>query len=103
MARTRRLTWSPASQRDLLDIHRYYSRVASPEIADNLLFEIDVGASGLKAEPLMGPPQNELLPGLHVIFVHPYSIFYRVEDNEVEISRIIHEERKPPSAESFSE
>jgi plasmid stabilization system protein ParE len=77
--------------------------VASPEIADNLLLEIDVGASRLKAEPLMGPPRNELVPGLHVIFVHPYSLFYRVENDEVEIYRIIHEERKPPSAESFSE
>jgi len=51
----------------------------------------------------MGPPRNELVSGLHAIFVHPYSIFYRVENDEVEISRIIHEERKPPSAESFSE
>ena len=101
MAGVRRLTWSPASRRDLLDIHRYYSRVASPEIADNLLLEIDVGASRLKAEPLMGPPRDEIVPGLHIIFVHPYSVFYRVEDDEVEISRIIHEERKPPSAETF--
>src|SRR5882757_69965 len=101
MARAKRLIWSPASQRDLLDIHRYYSRVASLEIADNVLLEIDVGTSRLKAEPLMGPPRDEIVPGLHVIFVHPYSVFYRVEDDQVEISRIIHEERKPPSAENF--
>jgi toxin ParE1/3/4 len=103
MARARRLIWSPASQRDLLHIHRYYSRVASPEIADDLLLEIDVGASRLKAEPLMGPPRDEIVAGLHVIFVHPYSIFYRVQGDEVEISRIIHEERKAPSVENFSE
>ena len=103
MARVKRLTWSPASQRDLLDIHRYYSRVASPEIADNILLEIDAGAARLKAEPLMGPPHDEIVPSLHVIFVHPYSVFYRFENDTVEISRIIHEERNPPSAEVFSD
>jgi toxin ParE1/3/4 len=102
MARVRRLVWSPASQRDLLEIHRYYSRVASLEIADNVLLEIDVGVSRLASEPLIGPPRDEIVPDLHVIFVHPYSIFYRVKGDEVEISRIIHEERKPPSAEVFS-
>jgi plasmid stabilization system protein ParE len=54
MARARRLIWSPASQRDLLDIHRYYSRVASPEIADNLLLEIDVGASSIGSAGFVG-------------------------------------------------
>jgi toxin ParE1/3/4 len=103
MAGARRLVWSPASQRDLRDIHRYYSRVASPEIADNLPLEIDVGTSRLKAEPLMGSARDEIVPGLHVIFVHPYSVFYRMNDEEVEISRIIHEERRPPSAEAFSD
>jgi plasmid stabilization system protein ParE len=77
--------------------------VASPEIADDILLEIDVGTARLKAEPLMGPPRDEIVPGLHVVFVHPYSIFYRVEDGGVEISRVIHEERKPPSAENFSD
>jgi plasmid stabilization system protein ParE len=77
--------------------------VASLEIADNVLLDIDVGASRLKAEPLMGPPRDEIIPGLHVIFIHPYSVFYRVKGDEIEISRIIHEERKPPSAEVFPE
>jgi plasmid stabilization system protein ParE len=103
MARAKKLTWSPASQRDLLGIHSYYSRVASSEIADKLLLEIEVGALRLKTEPMMGPPRDEISSGLHVIFVHPYSVFYRVQDNAVEISRIIHEERKPPSAENFSD
>ena len=101
MARAKRLIWSPASQRDLFNIHRYYSRVASSETADKLLFEIDVATARLKAEPLMGPPRDEIVPGLQVIFAHPYSIFYRVGHDEVEISRVIHEERKPPSAELF--
>jgi hypothetical protein len=36
----RRVVWVPHSKRDLLDVWRYYERVASSDVADKLLREI---------------------------------------------------------------
>jgi plasmid stabilization system protein ParE len=39
--RHRYVVWAPASKNDLLDVWRYYERVASPELADKLVREIN--------------------------------------------------------------
>ena len=37
----------------------------------------------------------ELMPGLRSALVHPYMIFYRINDNHVEIVRVLHERMEP--------
>jgi plasmid stabilization system protein ParE len=49
----RRVVWAPKSKRDLRDVWRYYERVASPEIADKLLREINHAGQRLADEALM--------------------------------------------------
>ncbi|MGD0025158.1 MAG: type II toxin-antitoxin system RelE/ParE family toxin [Xanthobacteraceae bacterium] len=89
----RRVVWAPRSKRDLLDVWRYYERVASVEIADKLLREISETGERLADQALMWRARDEVLPGLRSVTVHPYTIFYRVRDGVVEIVRVLHERR----------
>jgi toxin ParE1/3/4 len=89
----RRVVWAPKSKKDLRDVWRYYERVASPEIADKLLREIDEAGERLAGKALMWRARDEIMPGLRSVLVHPYTVFYRLNDGAVEIVRILHERR----------
>ena len=49
----RRVVWAPKTKKDLRDVWRYYERVASPEIADKLLREINEAGQRLTDEAFM--------------------------------------------------
>jgi toxin ParE1/3/4 len=89
----RRVAWAPKSKNDLREVWRYYERVASAEIADKLLREIDQAGERLADEALMWRARDEILPGLRSVLVHPYTLFYRINDGLVEIVRVLHERR----------
>jgi toxin ParE1/3/4 len=103
MAAAKRLFWSPSSRRDLIEIYGYFAHVASDEVGEQLLLEIEAAVERLKTNPLIGTPRFEILPNLRAIYVHPYSILYRITNGEVEISRIVHERREPLSADNAAE
>ena len=92
-----RISWSPALRRDLFDIYRYFTEVASHEVAETLLQEIEAATIKLKHEPFMGSPRDEIYPGLRATFARPYVILYRVTETNVEIARVVHEKRAPLS------
>jgi plasmid stabilization system protein ParE len=75
MARARRVVWAPRAKQDLVDIWRYYARVASPEIADNILREIERVADPICRNPLARRLRKELGPGLRSVLVSPHTIF----------------------------
>lgn len=89
----RRVIWAPKAKRDLRDVWRYYDRIASLEIADKLLREIGEAGERLADEALMWRARDEVLPGLRSVLVHPYTVFYRVSDDAVEVARVLHERR----------
>ena len=91
--KSRHVVWAPRAKRDLGDVWRYYARVASVEVADKLLREIDEAAGRLSENALRWRARDELLPGLRSALVHPYVIFYRVENGIVEIVRVLHGRR----------
>jgi toxin ParE1/3/4 len=93
MAETRRIAWAPAAKRDLWNVWRYYSKVASPDIADKLVSEIQLASKRLATQPLLGRTRDEVAPGLRSLLVHPYALFYRAKDDAVEIVRVLHEHR----------
>ena len=93
MAATRRIAWAPAAKQDLRRLWRYYSNVASPEIADKLAGEIEVASNRLRSQPLLGRARDEVAPGLRSLLVHPYAVFYRTKDDVVETVRVLHEHR----------
>jgi toxin ParE1/3/4 len=89
----RRVVWSPRAKQDLRQIWRYFTRVASPEVADNLLREIRDAAQRLGERPLLWRARDDVMPGLRAVLVHPYTVFYRVTDISVEVVRVLHERR----------
>jgi toxin ParE1/3/4 len=85
--------WAPRAKRDLADVWRYYAEVASIEVADGLLREIDDTARRLSENALRWRTRDELMPGMRSALVPPYVIFYRIGDNKVEIVRVLHGRR----------
>ena len=108
MARGRnRVLWAPAARQDLIDIWRYFAGVASPDVADKLLHEIEHAAARLLTSPEMFPARRDLMPdvpdGLRSVPIHPYTVFYRSAASadagkDVQIIRVLHERRDFPSA-----
>ena len=101
------ITWSPAAQRDLIDIWQYFARVVSPESADKLLDEIQVTLNRLIRDPRMYRVRRDLMPdlrgGLRSAPVHPYAIFYRIDHDspgermDVQVIRVLHQQRDLPT------
>jgi toxin ParE1/3/4 len=80
-----------------LEIWAYYARVASPEIADDLLREIDRIGEGIRENPLLSRQRDELLPGLRSVIVRPHVIFFRIRDGAAEVVRVLHGRRDFPA------
>lgn len=97
MPRAKRIVWSPAAERDLIDIWAYYARVASPELADNLLREIDRVGRSMGESPLLSRDRSELATGLRSVVVRPHVIFFRVSASAVQIARVLHGRRDFPA------
>ena len=97
MRHARRLVWSPQSKRDLIAIWRYYARVASPDIADTVLRDIERAEEAIRRNPLARRVRSELGAGLRSALVSPYTIFYRVRDDDVQVVRVLHERRDFPT------
>jgi toxin ParE1/3/4 len=90
-----RLIWSPAAKEDLLNIWHYFARVASPEIAEKVLHEIEFASNRLTDEPLRWRLRMDIMPklqgGLRSVLAHPYTVFYQLADDDVRIVRVLHE------------
>jgi toxin ParE1/3/4 len=99
----RHVVWAPRAKRDLADVWRYYARVASIEVADKLLREIDEAAQRLSNDAHRWRARDELMPGLRSALVPPHIIFYRVENGTVQIVRVLHGRRNFPAIFSDSE
>ena len=97
MRRARRLVWSPQAKRDLIAIWRYYARIASPDIADTVLRDIERVEEAIRRNPLARRVRDELGAGLRSALVSPYTIFYRVQDGDVQVVRVLHERRDFPT------
>jgi len=89
----KRVRWAPKARQDLLGIWRYFARVASPDIADNILRDIDRAAAGLGETALQWQARDDILPGLRSVRAHPYTVFYRLSESGVEIVRGLHGRR----------
>lgn len=66
-AANRPVIWAPKANQDLIQIWRYLARVASAEIADTLLHEIDEAAERLAEFPFLGPDRDEVLAGIRSV------------------------------------
>ena len=88
----KQIEWSPASKNDLRQIWRYYSRVASPEVADRMVREISTESERIGRHPTPGREHDDF-PGLRRLLFHPYTLFFRITDDAAEVARVLHEQR----------
>jgi toxin ParE1/3/4 len=78
-------------------VWRYYARVASPDIADNVLRDIKRAAEAVGRNPLARRSRDDLLPGLRSALVSPHTIFFRIQNGDVAIVRVLHQRRDFPT------
>lgn len=85
--------FSPAAECDLREIH---DSIAADNVtaAERLLAEVQQSCENLSRHPRLGVGRDDLLPGLRLIVVRRmYVVFYRIQDEEIEIVRIVHGRR----------
>jgi plasmid stabilization system protein ParE len=61
-----------------------------------LLRELDKTAKALGRRTMPGRKRDEIAAGIRSVLSHPYTIFFRVDDTEVEFIRVLHEIRDYP-------
>jgi toxin ParE1/3/4 len=93
----KRVRWAPKARRDLLDIWHYFARVASPDIADSIVRDIQLAAAALGETALQWQARDDVMPGLRSVRAHPYTVFYRLTDTGVEVVRVLHGRRNFPA------
>ena len=71
---------------------RYYSRVASPEVADRMVREISTESERVGRHPTPGREHDDF-PGLRRLLIHPYTLFFRITDDAAEVARLLHQQR----------
>jgi toxin ParE1/3/4 len=87
------LVWAPSARRDLVEIWTYYAELASAEVAERSMRDIDKAANRLVRHPMSGRPRLDIAPSIRSILVRPYAVVYRLTRTEVEIVRVLHTRR----------
>lgn len=82
------LILSDQAREDLTEIWLYIA-AASAANADRFLDLLFEKCHALCDHPEMGRPRDELLPGIRSFPVYRYVIFYRIDNDRIEIVRIL--------------
>lgn len=83
---------APAADIDLIEIWSYISQ-RDFETADRFLERLEASFEQLAEQPFMGRDRRDLFPGLRSLAVGNYIIFYRVDENVVQIARVLNTAR----------
>ena len=88
----------PRAAFDLEEATDYYSRVASPDVAERFIDEFRIARDLIAERPGIGSRRfAHLLPGAGLRFWSfdrfPFRIFYLVEDDTLQIVAVDHERR----------
>jgi toxin ParE1/3/4 len=93
------VTKTVRAEQDLDEIW-FYIAMDNVEAADNLLDNVDSSCQLLATEPRAGRLRPELAPELRSFPVGRYVVFYRPQDDGVDVVRVLHSAR---DIESISE
>jgi plasmid stabilization system protein ParE len=86
-------SWTPAAERDVDAIWRHFVEIASVEVADNVLDELERAARLIVIHPFAWRERPDLAAGVRVLRVQPFLLFYRYDGDAPEIIRVLHERR----------
>ena len=59
--------------------------------------QIVTAARRIAALPLSGRSRDDLQAGVRSVLAHPYVVFYRAAEDDVQIVRVLHERRNLPA------
>lgn len=88
---------APIARRDVLDIADYYNEI-STELAERFVTELESTLQGLCSQPGVGSRRYEHFLEDRSLRVwqlgqFPFLIFYRVDDDLIDVLRVLHERR----------
>ena len=92
---TYQLVIAPAARNDLRDIYQYGLREWGQAQADHYLSRIKDRLWLLTRQPQMGVERPKLLPDARSFAVAQHLLFYRLNENRIEIIRILHGRQDP--------
>ena len=84
-----RTIWSPEALDDIDRIWEYYAGTAGRVIADKLLRGVAGVVATIDDFPLAGRSRDEIRTGLRSLAAGPHVVFYRLNDNQPEIVRVL--------------
>ena len=91
----KRYRLTPEAENDLDEITDFIA-ADDPAVAHRLIDSIEAKCQALAEMPGMGRGREELAPNLRSSHVGNYIIFYRSEDEDIAVIRIIHGHRDIP-------
>lgn len=87
-------TLHPEAETDLREAAEFYKQRAGTSLSRALLEEFDHAVNILLHHPKLGAPWRHNTR-MHVLKRFPYSVIYKVSDEELSIVAIAHQSRRP--------
>ncbi|XKF15845.1 type II toxin-antitoxin system RelE/ParE family toxin [Halomonas sp. BLK-85] len=91
-----RLTVTPKAESDLTGIWLYTCEEWGVDQADVYLDQLEAGVNQLINYPSLGADYAHVLPGYRRLQVKHHAVFYQVNEPEVLIVRVLHEDMDAP-------
>ena len=82
---------SELAEVDLLDIWLYTAEEWSLAQADIYITQLGRAVESLLAHPEIGKDRSDLRAGYRSLLVNHHIVFYRLNDSEIEVIRVLHE------------
>lgn len=89
-----RLRFSPVAEHDLAKISDDISAAAGERVALRFMRGLETSLRNLEDFPRMGRPRPRIGAGVRSWAFPPYVAFYRLNDDAVEVIRLIHGRRR---------
>lgn len=88
-----RLRLSAAARRDLAEVRRYGIREFGGDAADSYFRGFKKSFALLRERPFAGASEPDLRDAIRSLTYKRHRIFYRVEDDVIEVLRVLHHAR----------
>lgn len=92
---TRRVVIAPRARADARGIWRYTVELHGEDAADTYLRDLDQVMQLVREFPHMGTDCSEVLPGYRRVRSGSHLIYYRGDETEIRVIRILHERMDP--------
>lgn len=86
---------NPLAEDDLLNIWQYSYNKWGANKAEEYLLQLDTGIQGLANNPMLGKSREAVRRGYRSIQINRHIIYYKHQNNLIDIVRILHERMIP--------